>query len=266
MSNPYYRVTVTGGVRLHPRGMNNNISDNIRQEAEKRYNHKCFLDYGYIDGIYKIIEDGNGVIQDEDPTSSGKYTVQMECRMLVPIPKELIYATITGINEKMIVAETGQLKIVINQSAINRDNIKYIKNAYYPIDANQHPTGESIRVGSPVVIRLVACKIVPKQPHIMSIGILESVVPPDDYDKVHTSKEEPVLTMDEIEAMRGRKLETDTESVIMTPVTDSESEPEPKVNNESNESDAKREMTRPESQDEGSDSFSILSDSSDESE
>lgn len=223
MSNPYYRVTVSARVRLHPRGMNNNISDNIKQEAEKKYNHKCYLDYGYIDGIYRITEESSGVIQDEDPTSSGVYTVNMECRMLVPIPKKMIYATITGINEKMIVAETGQLKIVINESSINRDNIKYIKNAYYPIDANQRPTGSPIKVGSPVVIRLLACKIVPKQPHIMSIGILESVVPPDDYDKVHTSKEEPVLTMNEIEAMRGRKTETDTESVMITPEDSEES-------------------------------------------
>jgi DNA-directed RNA polymerase subunit E'/Rpb7 len=229
MSNPYYRVTVSARVRLHPRGFDNNISDNIKQEAEKKYNHKCYLDYGYIDGIYRITDESIGVIQDEDPTSSGVYTVNMECRMLVPIPQEMIYATITGINEKMIVAETGQLKIMIHESAINSDNIKYIKNAYYPIDANKRPTGHPIKIGSPVVIRLLACKIVPKQPHIMSVGILEAIVHSDDYDKVHTNMEEPVLTMEEIEAMRGRKPDTETESELITPEgseVESESESE----------------------------------------
>lgn len=216
MSNPYFRVMVSARVRLHPRGMNNNISDNIKQEAEKKYNHKCYLDYGYVDGIYRITEDNVGVIQSEDPTSSGLYTVNMECRMLVPIPQEMIYATITGINAKMIVAETGQLKIMIHESAINGDNVKYIKHAYFPIDADKNPNGPPINVGTPVVVRLLACKIVPKQPHIMSVGILESVVPPDDYDKVHTNKDEPVLTMEEIEAMRGRKIDTETDNVMIS--------------------------------------------------
>jgi DNA-directed RNA polymerase subunit E'/Rpb7 len=268
MSNPYYRVTVSARVRIHPRDMNNNISDNIKREAEKKYNHKCYMDYGYVDGIYRITEESMGVIQAEDPTSSGIYTVNMECRMLVPIPKEMIYATITGINEKMIVAETGQLKIVINESAINRDNIKYIKNAYYPIDANERPIGSPIKVGSPVVIRLLACKIVPNQPHIMSIGILESVVPPDDYDKVHTNKDEPVLTMEEIEAMRGRKLEQDTDNIMIT-TEDSEEENKREISREKNieKGNAYEKGTNANNDtddDEDTDSFEIYSDTTDD--
>jgi DNA-directed RNA polymerase subunit E'/Rpb7 len=214
MSNPYYRVTVTARVRLHPRGMNNNISENVKEEAEKEYNHKCYLDYGYIDGIYKIIDDSRGVIQSEDPTSSGLYMAEMDCRMLVPIPQEMVYATITGITEQMIVAETGQLKIMIYESAINRDNIKYIKNAYYPVDAEEKPVGSPITVGTPVVVKLLACKIVPNKPHIMSVGMLESVVPPEDYHKIHTNKEDPEITINEIEAMRGRATETENESEL----------------------------------------------------
>jgi DNA-directed RNA polymerase subunit E'/Rpb7 len=275
MSNPYYRVTVSARIRLHPRGFDNNISDNIKQEAERKYNHKCYLDYGYIEGIYRITDESIGIIQDEDPTSSGVYTVNMECRMLVPIPHEMIYATITGINEKMIVAETGHLKIMIHESAINRDTIKYIKNAYYPIDANQKPNGSPIKAGSLVVIRLLACKIVPKQPHIMSVGILESVVHPDDYDKVYTNKDEPVLSMEEIEAMRGRAQETDTdsESELITP-EGTETEPEVKSETEVKpEAEAKpeaevekRDISRnvDTDSDTDSDSYEIFSDTSDE--
>jgi len=193
--------------------MNNNILENIKAEAEKEYNNKCYKDYGYIDGIYKIVEDPRGVIQAEDSTASGLYYVTMECRMLVPIPNEMIYASITGINEKMIIAETGQLKIIIYEKSINKDNIKYMKNAYYPVDTEGKPSGPAISVGSPVIIKLLATKIVPTKTQIMGLGMLESVVKSEDYDKVHTNKEEPVLTPDAIEVLRGREVEsTESES------------------------------------------------------
>ena len=221
MSNPYYRITISDRVRLHPRGMNNNILENIKAEAEKEYNNKCYKDYGYIDGIYKIVEDPRGVIQAEDSTASGLYYVTMECRMLVPIPNELIYASITGINEKMIIAETGQLKIIIYEKSINKDNIKYMKNAYYPVDAEGKPSGPAISVGSPVIIKLLATKIVPTKTQIMGLGMLESVVKTEDYDKVHTNKEEPILTPDDIEVLRGRdveKTEPESESSVISSV------------------------------------------------
>lgn len=204
MSNPYYRVKVSARVRLHPRGMNNNILENIKTEAEKEYNNKCYKDYGYIDGIYKIMEDSRGVIQSEDSTASGTYNVEMDCRMLVPIPGEHIYVRITGINDKIICAETGQLKVMISEKSINNNNIRYIKNAFHSVDSDGKPVGEPIVVGTFVVVKLIACKIVPTKTHIIGLGRLESVVKEEDYDKVHTNKEEKQISIDELENLRGR--------------------------------------------------------------
>ena len=206
MSNPYYRVTVPARVRLPPIQMNNNIMDNIKNEAINLYNNRCYRDYGYIDGIYKISNFSNkGIIQLEDPTSSALFTVDMECRMLVPIPGDTIYSKITGINEKMIIAETGQLKIVIYERSINKENIRYIRNAYYPVDSDGR-RGEAIRVGTPVVIKLRACRIVPRKEQIIGIGYLESVVPADDFDHVH-DKNETNIEIKKLEEIRERSTE-----------------------------------------------------------
>lgn len=205
MSDPYYRVIVPARIRLAPNMMNNNIEDNIKNEAIKRYNNRCYKDYGYVDGIYKISNFSNkGIIQLEDPTSSALFTVDMECRMLVPIPNDLIYSTITGINEKMIVAETGQLKIIIYERSINKDNIRFIRSAYYPINSDGKPIGEAIRIGTPVVIRLRACRIVPKKRDIIGIGSLESVVPAKDFDKIYKKTDDDKIDVSKIEEIRGR--------------------------------------------------------------
>jgi DNA-directed RNA polymerase subunit E'/Rpb7 len=227
MSNPYYRVTVPGRIRLHPRDMNNNILENIKNEALKGYNEKCFRDYGYVDGIYKISETNNsGKIQSEDPTSSGLYTVDIDCRMLVPIPNETVYSKIIGINKKIITAETGQLKIVIYEESINKNNIRYIRNAYYPIDSEGAPTGDPIQQGTQVIIRLTASRIVPNKTNILSIGILESVVPPENYGEIHGQKEEPSITISEIEALRGRNITESSDVDLPETTTESDIESE----------------------------------------
>jgi DNA-directed RNA polymerase subunit E'/Rpb7 len=215
MSNPYYRVTVKTRVRVHPEGLNNNIDENIKDEILANYDGRCYKDYGYVDGIYKISEAGSrGVIQREDPTASALYDVNMECRMLVPIPQQTIYSKITGINEKMIVAETGQLKIMIYENSINKNNIKYIKSAYYPVNSEGRPIGDPIREGTPVIVRLLACRIVPNKKNLMGLGMLESIVAPKDYDKIDLYQDEEEFTMEDIEALRGRAIDTDNGSEL----------------------------------------------------
>lgn len=207
MTNPYYRITVSARVRIRPEGLDNNIDENIKNEVIDNYNNKCYNDYGYIDGIYKIADIGNrGVIQREDPTSSGLYTVDIVCRMLVPIPQHLIYSHITGINERMIVAKTGQMTIMIYENNINKNNIKYIKSAYYPINSDGKVIGEPIVSGMPVIIRILASRVVPRQPNMMALGMLESVVPPSDYSKIYDKMDDIDIAVSEIELIRGRSI------------------------------------------------------------
>lgn len=203
MSNPYFRVTISAKVRLHPKDMNNNIIENIKKAAERKYNNRCFLNYGYIDSIYNIVGNPRGVIKNEDPTSSGLYNVDMECRMLVPIPGEEIYATVVGIIDEMCIANTGHLRISISKQYINESNIKFTRNAYYQIDQNGKPFGKPIDKGTFVVIKLLACRIVPNNQNIIGFGTLEYVVSEKDFDKVHTDHKEKNITQNEIMKIRN---------------------------------------------------------------
>lgn len=224
MSSPYYRVRISDEIRLHPRDMNNNILENIKREAVKSFTGKCYKDYGFIEGIYELaIDEERGVIQSEDPTSSALYGVTMLCRILAPIQNSLLYAKITGITEEIALAEMGELKIYIPRNNINTEKIRYVKSAYYPVNTDGKPNGEAIQQGTAVIIKLLQSKIVPQKTNIFGFGILESVVPPEDYHKIHSIDDEQMLTVEQIEAIRGRGDEDSGDSEISS-VSETESD------------------------------------------
>ena len=238
MSSPYYRVRISDEIRLHPRNMNNNILENIKREAVKSFTGKCYKDYGFIEGIYELaIDEERGVIQSEDPTSSALYGVTMLCRILAPIQNSLLYAKITGITEEMALAEMGELKIYIPKNNINTEKIRYVKSAYYPVNTDGKPNGEAIQQGTAVIIKLLQSKIVPKKTNILGFGILESVVPPEDYHKIHSNDDEQMLTVEQIEAIRGRGDEDSGDSEISS-VSETESDTDNDANSDAENANA----------------------------
>jgi DNA-directed RNA polymerase subunit E'/Rpb7 len=181
MNGPYFITTLEADIRLHPRDMNNNIVDNIKNNLIKKHVNKCFKDYGYIDKIYNIYDDiKGGIIRAEDNTSSSVHTVKFRCRICKPINNSLIYAKITGINNVIIMAENGPIKFFIDSSNINKNNIKYIRSAYYPVNSNGAIINQVIQKGTYVMVRVMSKKIVKNKSIIIAISTLESVVSDND--------------------------------------------------------------------------------------
>lgn len=184
MSGPYFTTTLEADVRLHPRDMNNNILDNIKNNLIKKYVNKCYLDYGYIDKIYNIYDDiKGGYIRADDNTSSAVYSVKFRCRICKPIKNSMIYAKITGINNVIIMAENGPIKFFIDSNNINKNNITYIRSAFYPITPNGDVINQAVQRGTYVIVKVMSKKIVKNKNIIQAISTLESVIPDND---VHT--------------------------------------------------------------------------------
>ena len=185
MLGPYFITTLETDVCLHPKHMNNNIMDNIKNNLIKQHLNKCFNDYGYIDKIYNIYDDiKGGIIRAEDNTASSTYSVRFRCRICKPIKNSIIYAKITGINNVIIIAENGPIKFLIDSSNINSNNIKFIRSAYYPVSANGEIINQVIQKGTYVMVKVMNKKIVRNKSVIIAISTLESVISDNDVQEL----------------------------------------------------------------------------------
>jgi DNA-directed RNA polymerase subunit E'/Rpb7 len=177
MKGPYFITSLEADIRVRPDQMDNNIIDNIKRNLEQTYANRCYENYGYIDKIYDVVDDiKGGIIRAEDITSSSVHRVQFKCRICNPIKKTIIMGRISGINNMIIVAENGPIKFIIGENDINKDNVQYRKNAYYPVTSDGEIINKPISKGTYVMIQIMNKKIVKNKPIIFVFGRLESVV------------------------------------------------------------------------------------------
>jgi DNA-directed RNA polymerase subunit E'/Rpb7 len=203
MSGPYFITTLEADVRLHPRDMNNNILDNIKNNLIRKYVNKCYLDYGYIDKIYNIYDDiKGGIIRAEDNTSSSVHNVRFRCRICKPIKNSIIYAKITGINNVIIMAEHGPIKFFIDSNNINKNNVTYIRSAFYPITPNGDVINQAVQRGTYVMVKVMSKKIVKNKSNIIALSTLESIIPDNEVHKLITKQYEQQEEIDSTELLR----------------------------------------------------------------
>lgn len=177
MKGPYFTTILEADIRVRPDQMDNNIMDNIKRNLEKTYVNKCYENYGYIDRIYDIDDDiKGGIIRAEDANGSAIFRVKFTCRICNPIKKTTIMGRIIGINNMIIVAENGPIKFIIGENEINKNNIQFRKNAYYPISAKGDIINNPIGKGSYVMIQVMNKKIVKNKTTIYAFGRLENII------------------------------------------------------------------------------------------
>ncbi len=184
MTGPYFITTLSADISILPVQMNNNILGNIKNNLEKRYLKKCFLDYGYIEHIYDIGDVKGGLIRPEDNTASAIYNVTFKCKICNPVKDTNIIAKITGINNMIIIAKNGPITIVIPAKNINDKNIQYKNSAFYPISSKGQIISKPIKEGTYAIIKILSKKLVHGSDIIKTLGKLESVVPDNDVDRL----------------------------------------------------------------------------------
>lgn len=73
-------------------------------------------------------------------------------------------------------AENGPIKFFIDSSNINKNNIRYIRSAYYPVNSNGEIINQTVQKGTYVMVRVMSKKIVKNKSIINAISTLESVI------------------------------------------------------------------------------------------
>jgi DNA-directed RNA polymerase subunit E'/Rpb7 len=188
MSGPYFVTNLNAEVRVTPNMMTNNIIERIKHSLEYNYVNKCFLNYGYIEKIYGVDENiGIVNVMAEDFTNSGIVKVNFKCRICNPIEKTIIVGKITGINNVVIKAQNGPIKFIINGSDINKDNIQFRNNAYYPKNKKGEIINKQITNGTWINIKVMGKRIRNRSSEIFVLGYIDSVI--DDEDVIDKLQE-----------------------------------------------------------------------------
>lgn len=214
MTSPFYRVTLHTNVRCPPKHMTTNIDENIRQSVEEKYNKRNFKDYGCIDGIHSIefVDDNDnsvkntyrGDVRAEDPTSSALYTVKVNCTMAVPIPGNIIFGTISMVNEEIIFVDNGRIRMVITKDRINKNNIRFDGSSYKQYDQNGNIVGV-VEKGSRVYVQILGAQIINGKDMITVIGILDSLVPIKDVERLDELQPIELDTVTDIDVIKEEK-------------------------------------------------------------
>jgi len=181
MSGPYFVTTLNAEVRITPNMMTNNIIEKIKHSLEYNYVNKCFLNYGYIEKIYGVDENIGALnVMAEDFTNSGLVKVNFKCRICNPIEKTIIIGKITGINNVVIKAQNGPIKFIINGTDINKENIQFRNNAYYPKNKNGEIINKPITNGTWINIKVLGKRIRNRCNEIFVLGYIDSVIEDDE--------------------------------------------------------------------------------------
>lgn len=223
MKGPYFITTLTADVRVHPSQMNNNIVENIKRNMEKSYLGRCYENFGIIEKIYDLAsgEDPikDGYIRAEDNTSSSVHSVKFVCRICNPIKNSTIMCKITGINNMIIVAENGPIKVIISATGgINTKNIQFKKSAFYPVSSHGEIINKPISQGTYVMITISNRKLVKNDTKIIAVGLLESVITDNEAMKILRSQyedSEKVVASD-LENLDSRGAQRDSEEHEIT--------------------------------------------------
>lgn len=120
MENPYMSCVLQTNVSLYPNQLDNNIDLHLKENLIKKYEGKCYEDYGFIHKIYDITKRSVGYLIPENPTGSVTYLVDFACRICNPVVEKQIITKIVRLNNSLIKSECGSIDVINNVSKLDK--------------------------------------------------------------------------------------------------------------------------------------------------
>jgi DNA-directed RNA polymerase subunit E'/Rpb7 len=116
---PYINTILNSDVTLQPRQMDNNLYKHLKSNLIEKLEGRCYINYGYITKIHRIMEYGEGKIPAENPMASAIFNIKFSCRLCNPLKNQEIICKIEKINNILINAVNGPMLVIIKVSTIN---------------------------------------------------------------------------------------------------------------------------------------------------
>jgi DNA-directed RNA polymerase subunit E'/Rpb7 len=122
IQTPYINTTLICPIMLYPNQMDNKRYLHLKTNLTNKLLGRCYKNYGYISEIYQIIDESEGIIEDEDPSCSSKIIVKFSCRLCIPAKNKEIICKIDRMNKVLISAINGPIKVIITPDKLEKAN------------------------------------------------------------------------------------------------------------------------------------------------
>jgi DNA-directed RNA polymerase subunit E'/Rpb7 len=180
MENPYITTVLAVNVSLLPNQLDNNLDMHLKDNLIKKYEGKCFNEFGYIHKIYGITEKSSGIIIPENPTGSVTYLIRFVCRLCNPIINKQIISKITRLNNYFIKSECGSIIIINNTTKLPSE--KFYVNVNKEIFYKDYEKNVKINVGTFLKILVVSKTFSSGDDHIIVIGEIVGIATEDEVN------------------------------------------------------------------------------------
>ena len=190
---PYFNTYLSTTVILHPSQMDNDIYKHLKNNLINDLQNKCYINFCYIEKIYKIEERSGGKIIPEDPSASASYDVKFSCKICRPLKDTTIVCEVVGISKTIIYLRNGPIYMLIFEGQINMDNFVYDekRNVWLAYGASSYIPGQGIPIveGSYVKAKITDTQIENKSTRILTLGTLENIATTKESNEIIESRE-----------------------------------------------------------------------------
>jgi DNA-directed RNA polymerase subunit E'/Rpb7 len=168
--------------------MNNNIYKNIKNNLIKRFEGKCFKDYGFVNKIYEVNKYSDGYIVAENPKSAARFFVTFTCKLCYPLLKKQIVCKIDKANRLIMRLNNGPINILVTTKDRINKNVFFIDSKSGNLIAKKDGKSIPVTIGSYVKVSIESRQFNDQDTMIMAMGFLEDIAT-DEEVKLSYEKE-----------------------------------------------------------------------------
>jgi hypothetical protein len=168
--NPFRNTIFYTRVKLLPYQMNNELYINLKNNLIKKVEKKCNK-YGYVNKVYKILSYTDGTINAEDFTSSAVFNIKFAANTCIPIENTKIVVKIEKMNNMVILAKNGPIKVVLKYDKIS-NKFKVVQGTFLYIEEKKN---RQINIGDYLIISILAKRFYNKDNFISVYGYIDDI-------------------------------------------------------------------------------------------
>ncbi len=189
--SPYIITELTAAITLEPHQFDNHIYKHLKDNLIKRFQGKCFKDYGFITKIYDIVKKSDGYIVAENPKSSATFYVTFTCKLCFPLLKKHIICKIEKANKQILRLINGPINILVTSDRINKNIFFVDNNGDLKAKKNNNKDIVPIEIGTYVKVLIEHRQFNDDDRIIIAIGIIEDIATDDEiknsYEQEYSS-------------------------------------------------------------------------------
>ncbi len=181
--SPYITTELTSSVSLDPRQMDNNIYKNLKNNLIKRFEGKCFKDYGFISKIYDVTKYSDGYVVAENPKSAARFYITFTCKLCYPLLKKQIICKIDKANRLIMRLNNGPINVLVTTKDRINKSIFFVDTKTGNLMAKKDGKSIIVTIGSYVKVTVESRQFNDQDSMIMAMGFLEDIATDEEVKK-----------------------------------------------------------------------------------